>query len=65
MKRSVSWTSFGIEFFPFLQVGRRSEMLFEHISNQVMEETAKQKQRENEVNPPKLQICRYELFHPL
>lgn len=31
-------------------VGRRSEMLFEHISNQVMEETAKQKQRENEVN---------------
>ncbi|KAK2557065.1 Myosin-IIIb [Acropora cervicornis] len=32
------------------RVGQRSEMLFEHISNQVMEETAKQRQRENEVN---------------
>ena len=28
-------------------------MFFEHISNQVMEETAKQKQKENEVNAPR------------
>ena len=33
-----------------LQIGRKGEVFFDHISNQVMEEAAKQKHEENKVN---------------